>query len=77
MVTEIWTIEKQMADRERWAAEKASKEEREKADIRIKEEHEKADIRIKEERKKADAEKAELVEKIKHLESLITSNSNI
>ena len=32
MVTEVWTIEQQAADRERWAAEKAREEERKKAE---------------------------------------------
>ena len=35
MVTEVWTVEQQLIDRERWAAEKAREEERKKAEEAI------------------------------------------
>ena len=58
MVTEVWTIEQQMADRELWAAEKASEAERTKAEKKIAKAEEKAEKKIAKAEEKA--EKAEM-----------------
>ena len=76
MVTEVWTIEQQMIDRELWAAEKAREAERAKAEKKITKAE---DDRKKAEEKaeKAENEKAELIEKINYLESLNKSNGKV
>ena len=63
MVTEVWTIEQQMADRELWAAERAREAAEEKAEKKIAKAEEKAEKALEAERVKAEKKIAKAEEK--------------